>query len=309
MKRERVNPIEDNNNKMQKTTSMETLQNNLYKNAKIKQTLSECLEVALEKGPALQPTDFERFDSMHYLGAKSLLEFCDTLPIDSKWKCVDVGAGYGSTSRMLAWKYSCKVHAIEYQPDVLKAGFVLNRLQGLSQLVTFVGLDITTLGAPNLNQQPSSSASHPPANTTTERPITSNQDQDSKQNLELEILSKYDLLDHDLLVSQLVFLHVEDKTKCFNNISKLLKPKGLFYIEDYYIFDNVQLTNDERNICELDIAIPKGKISTKTEYEKLLNDSGMEIMEWRDMTDLWTDFVWSRFDRFLHQVEDLEIKQ
>jgi cyclopropane fatty-acyl-phospholipid synthase-like methyltransferase len=180
---------------------------------------------------------------------------------------VDVGAGLGGPARYLASTFGCKVNAIEYLEKSVKIGHVINLLAQCGEKVQFINADITQLSF------------------------------DTHPHLEEA---------HDLLVSQLALLHIEDKESLFTVISNLIKPGGTFFIEDF--FKAGEFTPAEVAILQNDINVPQGKLNTKEEYIELLEKNGLEVETWRDDTTDWSDFVWTRYENFLVNVEAARAK-
>lgn len=170
----------------------------------------------------------------------------------------------------MASNFGVKVNAIEFLEKSVRIGQVINLLTQCGDKVQFVNSDVTKL---DFTLYPSLSESH------------------------------------DLLVSQLALLHIEDKENLFQVLSKLLKPGGKFFIEDFFLLDGEQFTPEEISILEHDISVPKGKLNTKAEYLELLEKNGLEVETWRDDTPEWSDFVWERYEKFLANIDHLREKR
>ena len=67
------------------------------------------------------------------------------------------------------------------------------------------------------------------------------------------------------------------------------------YVEDFYKIDD--FTKDETKMLERDVYIHS--LPTKDEYINLLEDAGFKVIQWVDMTKVWTDFVASRYNDYL----------
>jgi len=237
----------------------------LYKDTKIHYTLTEATRIAFEKGNDLKIHDFHEIDLLHYRGTDSLIEFLQSQNITEKSYILDLGAGFGGSSRLIASKYGCFVNAIEILPNNVRVGFVLNRLQGLHDKVRFYCFDVTQLDF----------AEHPSLDST-----------------------------HPVLISQLTMLHVSNKPKLYQNTARLLQPDGAFYIEDYFLKDGMQFTPEEKSKLENDVGVPNGYLPTKEEYIAFLENNGLEVTCWKDLTEEWTRFVWKRYSDFLEKMEE-----
>jgi len=167
----------------------------IYNQPKIQQILREAARIAWEKGENLKPEDFQSFDQLHYEGNQALEAFARQVKLGPQHRVVDVGAGVGGSCRHLAFLTQCRVTALEYLSEMAKTGWVLNRLQKLDHLVTFLCCDVTQI---NLEQH--------------------------------NLVNQF-----DALISQLAMLHIHDKDKLFKQCSAILKPGGHYFIEDYYL--------------------------------------------------------------------------
>jgi len=246
------------------TTTAVIQQIGLYKDSKIRQTLAEATRITFERGPDLKANDFSAFDMLHYTNTDSLRKFLSDHNTLATWKVVDVGAGFGGPARFIAETYGCQVNAVELLPDNARVGFVLNRLQGLQDKITYLCVDVT----------------------------------------QLDFLEQHHLdAAHDVLISQLAMLHIPNKEKLYQATGRLLKPGGVFYIEDYFLKDGTEFTPEERKNLAHDIFVPNGSVPTKAEYVAFLEKNGLEVTAWNDVTEGWTSFVWNRYDRFMGNVE------
>jgi len=186
-------------------------------------------------------------------------------------KVIDVGAGVGGSSRFVAWKYNCEVTGVEYVPQLAKVASVLNKLMltgARSPLVKLIVGDFTTL--------------------------------DLKQHhMEFEF---------DFLISQLVMLHIPNKSKLFQQSQRSLKSGGRFYIDDYFLKEGTNLSVQEVEILEKDVSIPGGYVLSKQDWIALLEKEGLQVDSWEDKTSEWSQFVWNRYESFLMQDEILRTK-
>jgi len=98
----------------------------------------------------------------------------------------------------------------------------------------------------------------------------------------------------DSWISLMVFLHICDRTTLLQNCARVLKPKGKFYIEDYYAAK--ELTPSEQNALGEIIACPY--LPSREQYIKDLEQAGFTDIEFIDVSHLWQPWLQARFDKF-----------
>jgi len=101
-------------------------------------------------------------------------------------------------------------------------------------------------------------------------------------------------LSFDSWISLMVFLHICDRTTLFQNCARVLKPKGKFYIEDYYAAK--ELTLSEQNALTEIIACPY--LPSREQYIQDLEQAGFTDIEFVDVSHLWQPWLQDRFDKF-----------
>ena len=143
----------------------------------------------------IDPMALSDIDSMHYCGNSVIEDAVETMKVDSTSKILDIGSGFGGTSRVLAVASKCNTIALELQPDIHEMAEYLTGRCNLSELVHHKVGDILTLDLNKLGDGLSS---------------------------------------FDGVVSFLVFLHIAEKKLLLQNCAKVLKPGGFLFIEDYY---------------------------------------------------------------------------
>eukprot|EP01023_Acetabularia_acetabulum_P054406 TRINITY_DN6137_c0_g1_i1.p1 TRINITY_DN6137_c0_g1~~TRINITY_DN6137_c0_g1_i1.p1 ORF type:complete len:279 (-),score=50.35 TRINITY_DN6137_c0_g1_i1:489-1325(-) len=96
------------------------------------------------------------------------------------------------------------------------------------------------------------------------------------------------------IVSWLVFLHIPDKQQIFERCFKCLKPGGFIYIEDFFMKN--QFTQEEESMLEKDVYAQS--LPSIEDYKKSIENAGFVDVEIVDMTEIWREFVKSRFAAF-----------
>jgi len=242
---------------------------NLYRDSKISQILTEAVHIAHEKEDDLQPTHFSHLDMLHYLGEQGLTSAASKCGLGNTHEVLDVGAGVGGPARFLSFVYGCKVTGIEFLPQLVRAGKVLNKLMLFKSHCQHVHPDSVRLVAGDF----------------TKFDLGANKMQ-----------ARY-----DLLVSQLAMLHIPNKQTLYSQCSVALKPGASFFIEDFFVLH--PLTENEKAILEGDVAVPDGYLPTKQEYINFLESNGLLVDIWEDKTREWASFVWQRYEAFLNERE------
>jgi cyclopropane fatty-acyl-phospholipid synthase-like methyltransferase len=77
-------------------------------------------------------------DQWHYHGTEAVELAASRLQIGPTSHVLDIGSGIGGPARYLAYRYGCRVTAVELQPDLNAVAEDLTRRSGLAGLVTHV---------------------------------------------------------------------------------------------------------------------------------------------------------------------------
>lgn len=99
----------------------------------------------------------------------------------------------------------------------------------------------------------------------------------------------------DGIVSYLVFLHIPNKAPLLNICAELLKPNGSIFIEDFYCI--APFTNSEVSSLANDVYCKD--LMSREEYIRQLQSSGLQNVQFIDMTAEWTEYVSNRLDQFI----------
>lgn len=102
---------------------------------------------------------------------------------------------------------------------------------------------------------------------------------------------------YDAIVSWLVFLHINNRDKLFEKCAHTLKDQGIMYVEDLITRDNTSFTINEREMLAKDVYV-NHPLPTMELLQQELTRAGFEIVEMRDMTKCWTEFVVQRFQAY-----------
>lgn len=105
-------------------------------------------------------------------------------------------------------------------------------------------------------------------------------------------------------VAFLSLLHSIDLNATISNISSLLEPDALFYIEDYLAGENYQENLHSDKLLEF-ISCPS--LIYKNDFQKLLEDNSLEIIEFNDLTEVWKSETIKRYDLYIeHRLSDIK---
>ena len=89
-------------------------------------------------GDLLTLQDLNKFDQLHYHGAQSVKEAIKLLKIRGNKRVLEIGAGWGGPSRVIAEETSSQVVALELQKDFHEVGLTLTAMCGLSSKVSHI---------------------------------------------------------------------------------------------------------------------------------------------------------------------------
>ena len=119
----------------------------------MKSTQYQMILDAIEK-IGLSQTDITRkqtsaFDEFHVRGKMVSEELFSQIKLKNDSQVLDLGCGLGGTCRMLAEKYDCKVHGIDYSEQHIDTAESLSNLTGFDGKTEFKHGDATELPYPS----------------------------------------------------------------------------------------------------------------------------------------------------------------
>ena len=89
------------------------------------------------------------FDEFHVRGKMVSEELFSQIELKNDSQVLDLGCGLGGTCRMIAEKYDCTVHGLDYSEQHIETANSLSRLVGLSDQTFFKQADATELTYPS----------------------------------------------------------------------------------------------------------------------------------------------------------------
>ena len=220
----------------------------------------ELKELGFEEGSELKAESIFAFDHMNYYGTDAVNNACITCGITEEMKVLDIGSGLGGPARFINMKTNAEVEAIELQQDCSDKAKEYTGRCGKSEKIKHICADFVTCDLPSLGLATES---------------------------------------FDVLVSWLVFLHIEQKQELFERAAAVAKKGGQFYIEDF--FARGSFTATETESLKRDVFC--STLVSKDEYCKLLTDAGFQVISFDDVTDSWTDFVTKRNAKYVDNME------
>lgn len=106
-------------------------------------------------------------------------------------------------------------------------------------------------------------------------------------------------------IAYLSLLHSIDLNDTISNISSLLESDSLFYIEDYLAGESYQEDLHEKKLLEF-ISCPG--LIYKNDFQKLLRDNSLEIIEFNDLTEVWKTETIKRYDLYIeNKLSDIKL--
>ncbi|XP_067028045.1 uncharacterized protein [Acropora muricata] len=105
----------------------------------------------------------------------------------------------------------------------------------------------------------------------------------------------------NFIVSWLVFLHIGDKKRLFQQCCYSLKPGGKIFIEDFYQQSGVTLTEEDKQSYERDLYMKN--LPEKDAYFKQLEEAGFMDIQFQDLTGEFLSFVSKRQHEFVENKE------
>jgi cyclopropane fatty-acyl-phospholipid synthase-like methyltransferase len=213
----------------------------------------------------IDPIALSKIDSMHYMGMSAIEAFIAAMKLEPSSTVLDIGSGFGGTARILSDSSKCTTTALELQQDIHKMAENLTNKCRLSNLVKHVSGDILTFDLDKLGGG---------------------------------------IASFDSVVSLLVFLHISDKASRLEKCTKMLKPGGTFFVEDYYR----RSPFSEHEAISLAKDVYAVKLPTQEEYISQLEASGFHNIQFIDKSSEWTTYVQERVVKFVsnrRQFEDV----
>ncbi|KAF9880316.1 methyl transferase-like protein [Colletotrichum karsti] len=95
----------------------------------------------------------------------------------------------------------------------------------------------------------------------------------------------------DHVVSFLCILHIPARQQLFEKAHDVTRAGGRVYIEDFFARTAAL---DEKTLKVLRESVSCPGLPDKQEYVSELERAGFEVVNWVDMSDVWTDFVHQR---------------
>lgn len=106
--------------------------------------IARLAEHGIERG-AVTLEHLAALDQMHIRGHEATVELLDAMEIGEGMQVLDLGAGIGGPSRVLASRYDARVTALDLTPALCEANRELNELVGLSGRIEVVEGDALAL--------------------------------------------------------------------------------------------------------------------------------------------------------------------
>ncbi len=97
----------------------------------------------------IPPESLFALDQWHYHGTEAIQAAGEQLRLGPASHVLDVGAGIGGPARYLAYKFGCRVTALELQSSLNEIGVDLTRRSGLADRVTHICGDALTTPLPD----------------------------------------------------------------------------------------------------------------------------------------------------------------
>lgn len=119
---------------MAQKQSMKTMR--LYD--QVDRILNELHHLGIDEDSPLSVEDLTPFDQYHYHGTDAVDEAARMLGVDAQTEILEIGSGIGGPARYMAHSTSCKVTALELQPDLSALSEQLTNRCGLANQVEHV---------------------------------------------------------------------------------------------------------------------------------------------------------------------------
>ncbi len=222
----------------------------------------EIAEMGIAEGGkrALTAEDIFAFDHMNYYGTDAVQNAIKTCEITESSKVLDIGSGLGGPARFIHLKTKANVTALELQEDCSRKAEEYTARCGMGENIKNICADFVTCDLSSLALNEGS---------------------------------------FDVIVSWLVFLHIEQKKALFERCTFVTAPGGQLYIEDFY--EKGPFTEAEVSSLEKDVFC--SRLLRKDSYIQLLTDAGYTVVAFDDLTESWTDFVVKRQAAYVENKE------
>ncbi len=204
-----------------------------------------------------EPQDTASFDCMHYLGNSAIDNAAVELGLKPGDTVVDLGSGFGATGRYLAAHSRVSVVGIELQKEIHDLAETINAKSGhlgADRAARSVNGNFLTLPL----SRPSEGSGLP-------APV-------------------------DHVISLLCIMHIPAREQLFRRASDILVPGGRMYIEDFYAKE--PLGEEASRVLRDVVSCPY--LPDESQYRKDLEEAGLEVTNWVDMSAEWGDFVHKR---------------
>jgi cyclopropane fatty-acyl-phospholipid synthase-like methyltransferase/ABC-type nitrate/sulfonate/bicarbonate transport system substrate-binding protein len=99
-----------------------------------------------DTGPITVP-ELMNLDQLHYFGHEAVDHAARVGGFDSSKRILEIGSGLGGPARYMAWKYGCKVEAVEIEEKRHAMAVELTARTGLSHMVHHSNCDIMTFSS------------------------------------------------------------------------------------------------------------------------------------------------------------------
>ena len=232
----------------------------LYNKPELLIALRNNLRVAgLNKG-SISYEDLLPFDQNHYFGtevldvAMSQLQFSPDDEANASSWFIQIGSNLAGCSRFLSGKYRVKILAIELQNDLSQAASELTSRCDLQKSIHHLAGNFLDVS--------------------------------------LHLQENF----YSAIVSWLTILHFnrEERRELFQRSTRLLKPKGFFYLEDF--IRRQSLEQEDQQILENEVFCQY--LPTQEEYLQQLIDAGLKIEHVEDLSLQWKQFTQQRANNF-----------
>ena len=104
----------------------------------------------------------------------------------------------------------------------------------------------------------------------------------------------------DALVSWLSIYHIPNRTKLLKISSKILRPEGYFFTEDFALHKPLSEYETE----DLKKNFYANHLVSYRDFEKNFTDTDFHVLELQDTTQSWATFTEDRYNKFLEQKEE-----
>ena len=264
----------------------------IYKDGRVEREL----RLLQKEGQEVTMDVLQSIDCMHYGGSAPFDVAAAAFGgLDASSRVVDVGSGYGGTSRYLAHRYGCAVTAVELQDGISALAGELTQLVGLDDRVRHVCGDIAALvegGEAALVGAGAAAAGAGDGKDGEEQGGPSTGPSFASASLEATTEGTF-----DGATSLLVFLHLPEaaRVRALRSVAATLAPgAGRLFIEDYYA--KAPLSAEDVTRLADTVACPY--VPDRATYEAQLAEGGFEAVEWEDLSEAWIAFTAARAEAF-----------